>query len=229
MSAGAKVDARYAALLFDLDGTLLDTVPDLAAAANRMLAALGRPALSVELISTFVGRGIGRLVERALLGSRDGQVEDAVRAPALALFEGFYAEESGRRSRPYPGVTDALTRLRDTGLPLAVVTNKAAAFTQPLLADTGLLPFFAVVVSGDTLPWKKPDPRPLLHACSELGVAARDCLFVGDSVHDVEAARGAGCAVWCVPYGYNEGRPIADAGSDRVVAGLQEVAERVLS
>lgn len=231
MSAGANVNAkaRYAALLFDLDGTLLDTVPDLAAAANRMLAALGRPALPVELMATFVGRGIGRLVERSLLGQRDGEVDAAVRAPALALFEDFYAEESGRRSRPYPGVTDALARLRDAGLPLAVVTNKAVAFTQPLLAQTGLLPFFAAVVGGDTLPWKKPDPRPLLHACGELGVAARDCLFVGDSVHDVQAARGAGCAVWCVPYGYNEGQPIADAGSDRIVAGLQEVAERVLT
>ena len=227
MHSGRKPCAAFQAVLFDLDGTLLETVPDLAEAANRMLASMGRPALPVELIATFVGRGIGRLVERVLAGSRDGRPEAAVVKPALALFEGFYAEESGRRSIPYPGVNAALARLHAGGVPMAVVTNKAAAFTRPLLAATGLLPYFSTVVSGDTLPWKKPDPRPVLHACEELRVAPAQALFVGDSIHDVEAARGAGCEVWCVPYGYNEGQAIAASGCDRMVAGLEEVADRV--
>ena len=229
MQSGGNSSAAFQAVLFDLDGTLLETVPDLAEAANRMLAALGRPALPVELIATFVGRGIGRLVERVLAGSRDDRLDDAVVKPAQALFEGFYAEESGRRSKPYAGVTAALARLHQAGIPMAVVTNKAEAFTRPLLAATGLSPFFASIVSGDTLPWKKPDPRPVLHACGELHVAPERALFVGDSIHDVEAARSAGCGeVWCVPYGYNEGQPISASGCDRLVGGLDEVADRVL-
>jgi phosphoglycolate phosphatase len=223
-----NLSASFQAVLFDLDGTLLETVPDLAEAANRMLASMGRPALPVELIATFVGRGIGRLVERVLTGSREGRPEAAVVKPAQALFEGFYAEESGRRSTPYPGVNAALARLHEAGVPMAVVTNKAAAFTRPLLAATGLLPYFSSVVSGDTLQWKKPDPRPVLHACEALCIAPAHALFVGDSVHDVEAARGAGCEVWCVPYGYNEGQPIAESGCDRMVSGLEEVVDRVL-
>lgn len=228
MKSGGNPSAAFQAVLFDLDGTLLETVPDLAEAANRMLAALGRPALPVELIATFVGRGIGRLVERLLAGNRDDRLDDAVVKPALELFEVFYAEESGRRSMPYPGVTDALARLHAAGVPMAVVTNKAAAFTRPLLEVTGLLPYFSSVVCGDTLPWKKPDPRPVLHACHELHIAPGQALFVGDSMHDVQAARAAGCEVWCVPYGYNEGQPVADSGCDRMVGDLQEVADRVL-
>lgn len=228
MRSGRNPSAAFQAVLFDLDGTLLETVPDLAAAANRMLAALGRPALPIELIATFVGRGIGRLVERVLAGHSEGQLDAAALKPAQALFENFYAEESGRRSTPYPGVTAALVRLHGAGVPMAVVTNKAAAFTRPLLAATGLLPYFSSVVSGDTLPWKKPDPRPVLHACDELRVAPDQALFVGDSIHDVEAAHGAGCEIWCVPYGYNGGQPIAASGCDRMVNGLEEVADRVL-
>lgn len=228
MHSGRNSAAAFQAVLFDLDGTLLETVPDLAEAANRMLVALGRPALPVELIATFVGRGIGRLVERVLAGSRDARLDPMAVKSAQALFEGFYAEESGRRSTPYPGVTTALARLHAAGVPMAVVTNKADAFTRPLLAATGLLSYFSSVVSGDTLPWKKPDARPLLHACDALHVEPAQVLFVGDSIHDVEAARGAGCEVWCVPYGYNEGQPIAGSGCDRMVEGLEEVVDRVL-
>jgi phosphoglycolate phosphatase len=228
LHSGRNPSAAFQAVLFDLDGTLLETIPDLAVAANRMLQALGRPALPVESIATFVGRGIGRLVERVLAGSRDGQPDVAVVQPAQALFENFYAEESGRRSAPYPGVTAALARLHAAGVPMGVVTNKAAAFTRPLLSVTGLLPYFSSVVSGDTLPWKKPDPRPVLHACNELRISPGQALFVGDSIHDVQAARAAGCEVWCVPYGYNEGQPIEASGCDRMVEGLEEVAERML-
>jgi phosphoglycolate phosphatase len=228
LNSRSNPSTAFQAVLFDLDGTLLETIPDLAAAANRMLAVMGRAPVPLELIATYVGRGIGILVERVLSGSRDGRLESSALKPAQALFEGFYAEESGRRSTPYPDVNASLARLHDAGVPMAVVTNKAEAFTRPLLAVTGLLPYFASVVSGDTLPWKKPDPRPVLHACGELHVAPARALFVGDSIHDVEAARAAGCEVWCVPYGYNEGQSVAESGCDRIVADLVEVADRVL-
>jgi phosphoglycolate phosphatase len=218
--------ARFAAILFDLDGTLLDTVPDLAIAANRMLAELGCEALPEQDIARFVGRGITNLVERTLQAAG---IAKALKADALNLFERFYAEESGRRSRPYPGVTESLAHLREAQVPMGVVTNKAAVFTMPLLETTGLHRFFTAVVSGDTTPWKKPDPRPVLHACGELGAAPARTLYIGDSIHDVRAGHAAGCAVWCVPYGYNEGQPIEAAGADRVVAGLTEVAERLLA
>jgi len=217
---------RFDALLFDLDGTLLDTVPDIAAAANRMLAELGHTGLDEQTIASFVGRGIAKLVERALGAA---SIDPAKQGHALKLFETFYAEESGRRSRPYPGVPESLARMREAHLKMGIVTNKMAVFTLPLLEHTRLRHFFGSVVSGDTLPWKKPDPRPLLQACTELDVRPQNVLYVGDSVHDVEAAHAAGCAVWCVPYGYNEGHPIESAGSDRIVSGLVEMAERVLS
>ena len=217
---------RFDALLFDLDGTLLDTAPDIAAAANRMLAEFRRDALEEQDIARLVGRGIASLVERTLEARA---IDRGQKDKALRLFERFYSEESGRRSRPYPGVTESLARLREAHVKMGVVTNKVAAFTLPLLEHSRLRHFFGSVVSGDTLPWKKPDPRPLLHACSELGVQAQKVLYIGDSIHDVEAARSAGCAVWCVPYGYNEGHPIDSAGSDRIVPGLAEVAEQVLA
>jgi len=217
---------RFAAVLFDLDGTLVDTVPDIAAAANRMLAEFKRDALEDHDVARFVGRGIANLVELALQAR---SVDPGQGRKALELFERFYTEESGRRSRPYPGVPESLARMREAHVKMGVVTNKVASFTLPLIDHAGLRKFFASIVSGDTLPWKKPDPRPLLHACTELGVQAQNVLYVGDSIHDVEAAHSAGCAIWCVPYGYNEGRPIESAGSDRIVSGLAEVAESVLS
>ena len=145
------------------------------------------------------------------------------------MFERCYAEENGRRSRPYPGVAEGLQRLRASGIPLGVVTNKAAAFTLPLLAATGLAGYFGCVVSGDTLPWKKPDPRPLQHACAQLHADPARCLFVGDSMHDVRAARAAGCTVWCVPYGYNEGQPLRAEDCDGLLPGLDAVATRLLA
>lgn len=220
--------SRYGAVLFDLDGTLLDTVPDLAYAANRMLAELGRPSLPDALIATFVGRGIPKLVERALSGSANGSVPSGTLRTGLDIFERCYAEESGRRSACYPGVLKGLESLADAGIPMGVVTNKASRFTHDLLERMRLRHYFAVVVSGDTLREKKPDPAPVRHACEQIGVAPSGALFIGDSRHDVAAGHAAGCAVWCVPYGYNEGGSIGSLGCDRVVPNLAVAAGWIL-
>jgi len=217
------------AVMFDLDGTLVDSAPDLACAANRMLAALGMPGRDSALLSTFIGKGIPRLVERSLAGSLDGEADAALMARALPLYERFYEEESGRRTTLYPGVAEGLEMLTLAGVPLACVTNKAERFTHVLLAEVGLAHFFAVVVGGDTLPKKKPDPLPFRHVCERLVVAPGEALVVGDSRNDVAGARAAGCPVICVPYGYNEGEPVETLNSDAVVATLVEAARIVIA
>lgn len=215
------------AVLLDLDGTLLDTAPDIAAAANRMLADLGRPTQPVDIIAMYIGKGIPMLVRRALTGSLDGDADEALPARALPLFERYYAEESGRQANPYPGVREGIRRLRALGLPLACVTNKSERFTRVLLERTDFATAFDVLVCGDTVARKKPDPMPLLYACERLGVAPANALFIGDSVNDVSAARAAGCPVWCVPYGYNEGQPVSTLDCDAVVATLDDAAQRI--
>jgi phosphoglycolate phosphatase len=216
------------AVLFDLDGTLLDSAPDLAAAANRMLAELGLAPRDPAVIATYIGKGIPRLVERTLTGALDATADAALFARALPIYERYYAEESGRRSVPYTGVVDGLRMLREAGLPLACITNKAERFTVDLLERTGLNGFFGAVVCGDTVARKKPDPEPVLAACARLGVRSAEALMIGDSANDVQAARAAACPVWCVPYGYNEGRPVESLDCDAIVPDLAEAARRIL-
>jgi len=218
---------RVKAVTIDLDGTLADTIPDLAAATNLMLRELGRPSLEVARIRDFVGKGIPKLVERALAGSVDGVAPPALVARALGAFERFYAEVNGRHSLLYPGVREGLQALRQMEMPLACVTNKSARFTIPLLEQLGLASFFGQVVSGDTLPQKKPDPAQLLHACREFGIAPRDMLMIGDSLNDAQAARAAGCPVFCVTYGYNEGQDVRGLDVDAIVPSLIE-AKRLI-
>jgi phosphoglycolate phosphatase len=216
--------APIRAVLLDLDGTLLDTAPDLAAAANRMLAHLGLPQREPQLIATFIGKGISMLVRRSLAGSLEGNTDEALYARALPLFERYYAEESGRRAQPYPGAREGIERLRALDLRLACVTNKTERFTCELLERTGFAASFDLAVCGDTVALKKPDPMPLLFACERFAVPPAEALFIGDSLNDVSAARAAGCPVWCVPYGYNEGRPIETLECDRIVPTLCEAA-----
>jgi phosphoglycolate phosphatase len=214
-----------AAVMVDLDGTLLDTVPDLAAAAERMLAALGLPQRRAEEIRSFIGKGIPNLVQRCLRASAGETGAEALQAEALALFQDFYFEESGRRTAVYPGVIEGLERFRAMRLRLACVTNKAARFTVPLLEQVGLAPFFELVVSGDTLARKKPDPMQLAHICAEFALAPPEALLIGDSANDALAARAAGCPVVCVSYGYSEGADVHDLDCDAIVGSLSEVAD----
>lgn len=215
------------AVLLDLDGTLLDTVPDLYAAVSAMLRDLGRPELPVEAIRSYVGRGIANLVKRSLAGSLE-LADDAPPPPeALDRFRHHYARENGRHTRPYPGVVAGLDALKAKGLPLAVITNKAAAFTLPLLELTGLSGYFDVVVSGDLLPRQKPDPMALIWACGRLAVSPADTLFIGDSINDFLAGRAAGCHVFLLPYGYNEGRDVQELACDAIVPSIDYAAELI--
>jgi len=211
---------RFTSVTFDLDGTLLDTVPDLHTASNAMLAELGLALRTEDEIRNFVGQGVVVLVLRCLRdrAAPEGEFLDR----AVAIFQRHYAAINGSRSRVFPGVVEGLNAWRATGLPLAVVTNKPAAFTGPLLECMGLSGYFTAVVSGDTTPHRKPHPAPLQHACAQMGTSPENNLHIGDSRHDIETARNAGSAVFCVPYGYNEGEPVRAADCDALVQTLEE-------
>ena len=150
-------------------------------------------------------------------------------AQAQVVFRRHYAIENGRRSKLYPGVLEGLQAFRAAGLPMAVITNKAAAFTEPLLVATQLASWFEFAVSGDSLPEKKPHPMQLLHACQRMGTAPAENLHIGDSRHDAAAGRAAGCPVFLVPYGYNEGEDVQGIDCDAIVASLAEAARRATS
>ena len=213
---------RVRSVTLDLDGTLLDTVPDLGAAANAMLAELGLPLRSEQEVRNFVGRGIPTLVQRALPAA--WKPDPGEEGRALASFRRHYARFNGAASLPYPGVIAGLEAFRRKGLKMAVITNKAAAFTDPLLVATGLMPYFEFTLSGDSLAEKKPHPLPLLHACQRLGSSVGANLHIGDSGNDAACARAAGCPVLCVPYGYNEGQSVHNLDCDAIVASLEEAA-----
>ena len=214
------------AVLLDLDGTLLDTAGDIATAANMMRASLGFAPLDPALIKTYVGKGIANLVAKTLKDTV-GEVGPTALKVAVANFERQYDKCSGDTSVPFPGVIDGLSALRDKGFRLGCVTNKAQRFTLPLLEKCGFGNTFELVVSGDTLPEKKPHPLPLQHAAAFFGCATAELLLIGDSVNDAEAARAAGCPVFIVPYGYNEGQELrgldCDAFIDDVPAALKFV------
>lgn len=210
-SAPGVIAARsIRAALIDLDGTLLDTAADLGNAANAMLAELGLPQRDLATLTCYIGKGIPKLVHRALTGNMDREADAALFARALPMMERQYAQASGASAQPYPGVMEGLAQLQAAGVRLACVTNKTARFTTELLERKGLLPFFEVVVCGDSLPRKKPDPLPFVHACDQLGVAPAEAVVIGDSDNDIKAGKAAGCTVIAVTYGYNEGRHVRD-------------------
>jgi phosphoglycolate phosphatase len=212
------------AVVIDLDGTLLNTAPDLARAAELMMADLGKPCPSLETIQTYIGNGVSRLVKRVLTGDMEAEPDAELFARALPIYQKHYGAHVSDQSRPFPGVVEGLQAFKSMGLHVAVITNKAEQFTVPLLKDTGLFDYFELILSGDTLPRRKPDPLPLQHACKVFGVQPGELLLIGDSLNDTQAARAAGCPVFCVPYGYNRGRPVAELDLDAVVPSLAEAA-----
>jgi phosphoglycolate phosphatase len=218
---------RVSAVTIDLDGTLLDTIPDLAMASNMMLEELGYAQLPQARIRTFVGKGIARLVERTLEEATGAAPSDGLRAKALATYERHYTAVNGKHTTIYAGVQNGLERLRDKGFPLACVTNKSERFTRPLLDRVGFTRYFEHVVSGDTLEQKKPHPAPVLHACQALGVKPESMLVIGDSLNDAQAARAAGCPVFCVTYGYNEGQDIHSLDTDALLGSLDEAVDLI--
>ena len=216
---------KIKAVVIDLDGTLLDTAPDLAHAAELMMAELGLPAVPLDTIKTYIGNGVSRLAKRVLSGSMDAEPDAELFARAYPLYLKHYGAHVSLHSRPFPGVVAGLDAFKAMGVHVACITNKAEAFTVPLLRDTGLLDYFELVLSGDTLPKRKPDPLPLLHACQHFGIEPHELLLIGDSLNDTQAARAAGSPVFCVPYGYNRGRPVAELDLDAVVPSLLDAAK----
>jgi phosphoglycolate phosphatase len=209
-------------ILCDLDGTLIDSVPDLAYCGDEMMKVLGLPPRGQEASRHWVGNGVERFVERTLLNSVDGTADATLFAKALAIFKDLYLHHNSQRSCVYPGVIEGLTWLKEQGYRLACVTNKAEAFTMPLLRDMKLLEFFELVVSGDTCAEKKPSPMPLLYAAEKMNVVPENALMIGDSISDVKAARAAHFHIICMSYGYNHGKDIREANPDAVIDSMVE-------
>ena len=210
-------------ILIDLDGTLVDSVPDLAYCVDAMMARLGRPPHGEAKVRNWVGNGVERLVRRALIGQLEGEPDEADFQRAYPIFLELYRDNTSRRSQLFPGVRDGLDWLQAAGYRLGCVTNKAAQFTEPLLRDLGVRDFFEIVISGDTLPRSKPDPLPLLHAAAHFGAEPAAALMIGDSISDVKAARAAGFTIFCMSYGYNHGQDIRDYHPDAVLDSLTEI------
>lgn len=190
------------AVAFDLDGTLVDSVPDLAASANAMRLQLGLNALPPATVQSYVGDGIGILVHRSLTDSRDGRADAEAWQAGYTAFVRHYAANLANATRPYPETETALGLLKTLGLPLAVVTNKSEIMAVKLLKELQLDHYFSIVIGGDTLPERKPDPAPLRYAAEVLGVQPENLLMVGDSENDLYAAKAARCPSALVAYGY---------------------------
>jgi phosphoglycolate phosphatase len=214
---------KPAMILIDVDGTLVDSVPDLAFCVDEMMTALGREPRGEARVRDWVGNGVERLVRRALTGTLQGEPDEADFNRAYPIFLQLYAENTSKRSCLYPGVREGLDRLKAANYRLGCVTNKAARFTEPLLKDLGVYNDFSIVISGDTLTKKKPDPAPLLHAAKLLGCQPTEAMMIGDSVSDVAAARAAGFQIVCMSYGYNHGVDIREAAPDAVIDTLTEI------
>ena len=211
------------AAAFDLDGTLADTAPDLALAANAMLATLGQPPLPERRIALLIGEGIDRLIEGVLVASGGRQPAPAVLATATELFTRRYAERVFDRSRVYPGAVEGLRTLNGLGIRLCCVTNKHSRFTVPLLDGAGLAGYFAFTLCADRADERKPAPALLLAACERLAVEPDELLYVGDSRVDIAAARAARCPVAIVDYGYHHGASLADGNPDWIIGSIVDV------
>jgi len=214
-------------VLIDVDGTLVDSVPDLAYCIDQMMLQVGREAYGEDHVRNWVGNGVERLVRRALTDSLDGEPSDEEFEKAYPIFLDLYSVNTSKRSLLYPGVVEGLDYMQQAGYTLGCVTNKAEQFTLPILRDLGIIDRFGIVVSGDTLDVKKPDPGPLLYAAKELGADPKTSLMLGDSKSDVKAARAAGFQIICMSYGYNHGEDIRNYDPDAVIDSMTELADLI--
>jgi phosphoglycolate phosphatase len=213
------------AVIFDLDGTLVDTASEIAAALNRTLEELGLSRIEPAAVEALIGRGVRSLVERALAKAEGGALIEVT--AAVERFEAHYAQTVGTDARLFAGVMPGLRRLAEAGIAMSVVTNKPRFFTEMLLERLEVAPLMKAVVAGDDGIRRKPNADMLLAACERMGSAPGQSLMLGDSDNDVVAARAAGCPVWCVPYGYNEGRGPETLQCDRLVQTIEEAARLI--
>lgn len=209
--------------LFDLDGTLVDSVPDLAANIDRTLLAMGRPPAGAGHVRQWIGNGLERLLNRALTGDMDGVASPDTLARARQLFEDYYGRFLCEESRLYDGAPELLQALQSRHAKMAIVTNKPTALTIRLLELLGIRDCFETVVGGGDTALLKPDPAPLLVALQRLDRPAATALMVGDSINDIEAAQAAGISCVAVSFGYNHGGDIHAANADLVIDSLHEL------
>ena len=218
-------------VMFDLDGTLVDTAPEIEDAVNDTLRSLALPEVPGPRVVNWIGHGTEELMVKAYAHASGVTPQEArssgVVAAVMPTFSGFYARRCGTRSKLYPDVVAALKRLRSLGVHLALVTNKEAAFTRSVLAAHGLGEFFDPIVCGDLLEHKKPHPLPVRFCLERHAVQPDEALFVGDSRIDVAAARAAGVRCWAVPYGYNQGTPVADHQPERIIASIGAICRAI--
>lgn len=220
-------------VMFDLDGTLVDSIPDLAAAIDQILLEYGKPCAGVEKASHWIGNGVPLLVQRALKDAGFSEQECALEGPhfqqALSDFSAAYDQTNGHHTTIYPGVITCLEALQKAGVTLALITNKSERFTHRLLELIHLQHYFALVVCGDSLideqgnAIRKPNPKALLHVIHKLKAQPENTLMVGDSRHDIEAAKAAGVTSVAVPYGYNHGEPVQLFKPDYLVSSLDQL------
>lgn len=223
------MESRFKArvIVFDLDGTLVHSGPDLAVATNRVLVELNLPTFADETIFQWLGNGATKLVERALTGGTESEPDPDLFEHGYKLFTRFYSEGLCVKSAPYPHVESVLDQFKSTGFELACLTNKPEAFTLPMLRTLNLDRYFDLVVAGDSLPKKKPDPMPLYHIFREFDVPGQAGVMVGDSISDIRAAQAAGIPVICVSFGYNQGMDLTTARPDAIIDSFAELPELI--
>ena len=212
-------------IMIDVDGTLVDSVPDLAYCIDEMMLKLGLAKCGEAKVRHWVGNGIPKLVERALTGELEGRPIKKVFDLAYPIFLDFYEDNATQRSYLYDGVREGLDYLKSQGYQLGCVTNKSEQFTHPILKVLGIFNDFKIIISGDTLVKKKPDPMPLLYCAEHFNLKPEDCLMLGDSVSDVKAARAAGFDIICMSYGYNHGNDIANENPDLVIDSMIQLSD----
>jgi len=211
---------RFRTVVFDLDGTLADTAPDLTAALNHALGELGRPPVPAEDVRHMVGHGARALLQRGLAAT--GEVSEALIEQGFPIFLAHYEAHIADRSRPFPGVEQALAALEAQGIALAVCTNKLETLTHKFIAAIGWEGRFAAIVGGDTLAVRKPDPAPLLEAIARAG--GGPAAFVGDSITDTDTAKAAAIPCIALSFGFAD-RPAGELGADRVIDHWDELVQ----
>ena len=227
-STNTSAPLAFDAVLLDLDGTLMDTIPDFTVAVNAMLSDLKFAAISQAEIATYIGKGSDNLIRRVLTSVQGGQPPtDELFKQAKVSYTANYHRINGDQAIIFDGVRPGLERLQAMGLRMAVVTNKNAEFALPLLERTGLAKYMQAIVCGDTLAERKPHPAPMLHACNLLKSSPSRNVAVGDSVNDALSARAAGCTFLAVPYGYNEGNSVHSLDVDAIVDSIEHAARWV--